>query len=237
MARKKLALLLIIVLVVLAAGVWAINLVFAMMFRPQYLPVEFIYGAAPDNQGGEEPGQAAGGRGGGPQAPEQAGEGIPAREGGTATRAGSMPQEGSLTAGSGTAVDNVAADGGNSGAGAPPDTAKDGEKAPGSTDEGSAAGDGGQENPPGQVAIPEMLTERQIEDLQKKVSIADKAKAVSIVLGSLSPSEIAMISGMARGGITPGEKAKIYDILRKKLNQEQKKQVKNLSYQYIQELE
>jgi|GEM_PF-1067344 len=83
---------------------------------------------------------------------------------------------------------------------------------------------------PGKTVI---ITPKKINEVQKKVSVSDKAKALEIVLTSLKPGDVAALKDMAKGGITGTEMARARKILESRVTKEEKDKLKQLFYKYL----
>jgi len=76
----------------------------------------------------------------------------------------------------------------------------------------------------------------QIKEMERKVTIADKAKAVNIVLSKLTPKDIAMLRAMAEGGITASEMSRAKKLIKSRITEKEKKELKELYNKYIQSI-
>lgn len=81
-------------------------------------------------------------------------------------------------------------------------------------------------------AAPQDLPAGQIAELGKKVSAADRAKMVGIVLRRLSSSDISTLAGLARGGLTPEEKKAAKELLAARLTPQEWAELQALYAKY-----
>lgn len=107
-----------------------------------------------------------------------------------------------------------------------------------------AAGSGSTSKPPshakeksprGAEALPQ-YTYAQIKEVERKVTITDKAKAVNIVLSKLTPKDIAMLRAMVEGGITSSEIARAKKLIKSRITEKEKEELKRLYNKYIQSI-
>lgn len=72
----------------------------------------------------------------------------------------------------------------------------------------------------------------KVKELEEDVKLTEKAKAASILLGSLSSSEVNKLKEMASGGITVEEKREAKAILQQKLSAEQYDEILEIAKKY-----
>lgn len=77
-----------------------------------------------------------------------------------------------------------------------------------------------------------IVDEKKIKEIEKKVSLVDKTKALSILLKSLSAEDMGTLYQLARDGITDADKREAISLLSEKLTPEQKQAIKDLYYKY-----
>ncbi|NLY43114.1 MAG: hypothetical protein GX066_03905 [Clostridiaceae bacterium] len=82
-----------------------------------------------------------------------------------------------------------------------------------------------------------IVDEKKIKEIEKKVSLADKTRALSILFKSLSSEDIRFLYQLAGGGITDEEKKQAMALLREKLTPDQKQAIKDLYAKYEKLLE
>lgn len=82
-----------------------------------------------------------------------------------------------------------------------------------------------------------VLDEDKINQLESKVSVADKIAVLSILAKNLSKEDYKTLMSYAVGGVTNKKLSLALDLMRKKLSQEQKDQIKSYYAKYINLLE
>ncbi len=82
-----------------------------------------------------------------------------------------------------------------------------------------------------------VLDEDKINQLESKVSVADKIAVLSILAKNLSKEDYQTLVSYAVGGVTNEKLSLALDLMRKKLSQEQKDQIKSYYAKYINLLE
>jgi len=75
------------------------------------------------------------------------------------------------------------------------------------------------------------ITPEKIKEVDKKVSTADKLKAISILLKKLDSSDISILTNMVKDGITEEEINLAKQIIKKKVTEEEKETLKSLYYE------
>jgi len=82
-----------------------------------------------------------------------------------------------------------------------------------------------------------VLDEEKVNILESKVSVADKIAVLSILAKNLSKEDYQTLISYAVGGVTNEKLSKAMDLMRKKLSQEQKDQIKSYYAKYLKYLE
>ncbi|MBZ4647642.1 MAG: hypothetical protein JG777_3131 [Clostridia bacterium] len=77
-----------------------------------------------------------------------------------------------------------------------------------------------------------IVDEKKINEIEKKVSLGDKTKALSIVVGSVTRDDISRLYQLAKSGVTEAEKQEAMAILRQRLTPEKKNELKALYEKY-----
>lgn len=77
------------------------------------------------------------------------------------------------------------------------------------------------------------ISSDKIANVEKKITLADKAKAVKLVITNLSASDIKTLKDLTSGGLTPEEKAKAIQIAYSKYSDEELKLIKELYRKYV----
>ena len=80
-----------------------------------------------------------------------------------------------------------------------------------------------------QVAISEDI----IDNVEGSLSLADKAKAIKLIVTKLTPSDIKLLKDMVSGGLTKEEHSKAVEIAYSKYTDEELKLVKSLYKKYM----
>lgn len=77
-----------------------------------------------------------------------------------------------------------------------------------------------------------VVTEAELQELQSKVSVTDRIKALNILRKRLSAADIKQIISWAQGGVTSEEKQKMKELLLSRLSAEEIQEVKVLYEKY-----
>ena len=77
-----------------------------------------------------------------------------------------------------------------------------------------------------------IVNEKKIKEIQKKVSLADKSRAMLIVARSLTVEDYAYLLELSKGGVTEQDKSLAKKLLSERLTDEQKQEVKELYEKY-----
>lgn len=77
------------------------------------------------------------------------------------------------------------------------------------------------------------ISEDKISSVENSVSLADKAKAVKLILTKLSPSDIKILKDMLNGGLTEEEKKKAIELAYSRFSEEEIKLIKELYNKYM----
>lgn len=76
------------------------------------------------------------------------------------------------------------------------------------------------------------ITVDRVKELESKVSLSDKGKALQIVASRLKPEDISLLSSMVKNGITAEEIEKAKKILKERVTEEEKEFLKSLISKY-----
>ncbi|WP_069650406.1 hypothetical protein [Caloranaerobacter ferrireducens] len=77
------------------------------------------------------------------------------------------------------------------------------------------------------------ISQDKISSVENSVSLADKAKAVKLILTKLSPSDIKLLKDMLNGGLTEEEKKKAIELAYSRFSEEEIKLIKELYNKYM----
>ncbi len=78
-----------------------------------------------------------------------------------------------------------------------------------------------------------VISYEELYELNKRVSILDKAKAMKILLPKLGPSDIKLLKAMLSGGVTTEEIKKAKEMVEGRLTEQEKKELDKLYRKYI----
>lgn len=85
-----------------------------------------------------------------------------------------------------------------------------------------------QVKPPNTKAI----TPQTIAAVEKKVSAADKSRAIQIIMSRLTADDIAKLKALAKGGMTPAKTAQAKAIVKSRITGQDIEELKQLYYKY-----
>lgn len=77
------------------------------------------------------------------------------------------------------------------------------------------------------------LTQDKISEMEKQVSVADKARVMAIVTSRLSPVDVAAMKGLLEGGLTDAKIGMAKQLLKNKVTGKEKEELKQIFYKYV----
>lgn len=77
------------------------------------------------------------------------------------------------------------------------------------------------------------LSAEDVKRLEERISVGDKAAVLLLLASTLPKDEYTKVMAFAEGGITQEEYEQVYEILRRNLTDDQKKQVKDYYAKYF----
>jgi hypothetical protein len=78
-----------------------------------------------------------------------------------------------------------------------------------------------------------VITPQTIAAVEKKVSAADKSKAIQIILSKLTADDIAKLKALAKGGMTPAKTDQAKEIVKSRVTSKDIEELKQLYYKYV----
>lgn len=77
------------------------------------------------------------------------------------------------------------------------------------------------------------VTAEKVSEMEKKVSLADKARVTAIISSKLSADDMAVVNSLLNGNISGAKINQLKQVLRVKLSNKEKQEIKQIFYKYL----